>query len=509
MAKGKEERLYNGIVLPSEWPPLDNQLYREPKKPSYLISPPKVIPIDIGRQLFVDDFLIEQTDLKRTFHAGTYHPAGPVLKPDRPWEKETAMVFSDGVWFDPSDQLFKIWYMGGYCESTCYAYSEDGLKWEKPSLDVVKGTNIVHQVRRDSATVWLDLEEQYPEARFKLFIYPLNEDKGKFCVYFSPDGIHWSDCVVKSGPTGDRATVFRNPFRKVWVYGIREYIKGHGRCRRYWEDTDVIKAAGWKAGEPPLWVGSDDHDPQREDLKTPTELYNLDCVAYESLMLGLFSIWRGQPKDRAKPNEVCLGFSRDGFYWDRPDRRPLAPVSEQYGDWNWANIQSAGGCCLIVGGELWFYVSGRAGVPGSSSSGVCVTSIARLRRDGFASMDAGEAGGTLTTRPLIFNGSRLFVNASAKSGEFRVEAIDERGEVIQPFSAVECVPICADATKAGVAWKKSDNASALSGRPIRLRFHLRSARLYSFWMSTRASGESNGYVAAGGPGYGHMQDVAD
>ncbi len=35
----------------------------------YLQSPPSVIPIDVGRQLFVDDFLIEKTDLERTFHA--------------------------------------------------------------------------------------------------------------------------------------------------------------------------------------------------------------------------------------------------------------------------------------------------------------------------------------------------------------------------------------------------------------------------------------------------------
>jgi len=47
--------------------------------------------------------------------------------------------------------------------------------------------------------------------------------------------------------------------------------------------------------------------------------------------------------DRAKPNEVCVGFSRDGFHWHRPDREAFIPVSENYGDWNWGNVQSAGG----------------------------------------------------------------------------------------------------------------------------------------------------------------------
>jgi hypothetical protein len=33
--------------------------------------------------LLVDDFLIAETTLKRTFHLPVYHPGNPVLKPDR------------------------------------------------------------------------------------------------------------------------------------------------------------------------------------------------------------------------------------------------------------------------------------------------------------------------------------------------------------------------------------------------------------------------------------------
>jgi hypothetical protein len=139
------ETLYNGIELPSEWPPrlsdFPSSVEMEPVVPPYLVSPPKVIPIDIGRQLFVDDFLIAETTLTRTFHLARYHPASPVLKPDQPWEMKNpnhaaAMVFSDGVWFDPKDQLFKMWYLGGESASTGYATSTDGIHWKKPSLDV-------------------------------------------------------------------------------------------------------------------------------------------------------------------------------------------------------------------------------------------------------------------------------------------------------------------------------------------------------------------------------------
>jgi len=54
-----EEVLYNGIVLPSEWPPrITDPKSRSPREVPYLEHPPRVINIDVGRQLFVDDFLI-------------------------------------------------------------------------------------------------------------------------------------------------------------------------------------------------------------------------------------------------------------------------------------------------------------------------------------------------------------------------------------------------------------------------------------------------------------------
>ena len=503
------EILYNGIQLESPWPPKDHVATLDPMSPPYLVNPPAVIPIDVGRQLFVDDFLVEETTLRRTFHSAEYHPASPVLNPDKPWEQEgrdpTAMVFSDGVWYDPQDRQFEMWYMGGYLRSTCHATSPDGVHWDKPSLDVWPGTNIVHKGDRDSATVWLDLEEKDPQRRYKFF-RTHKDDGWAVSIYFSPDGIHWGDPVVRSGPCGDRTTVFWNPFRKVWVYSLREYTPFGGstqnmRVRRYWEDPDVVAGAKWQAGEPPLWIGADVLDPRRPGLDVQPELYNLDAVAYESIMLGLFSIWYGQPDDRLKPNQVCLGFSRDGFHWDRPSHRAFIPVSERYGDWNWGNVQSAGGGCLVVGDKLYFYVSGRSGVSGLPKSGACSTGLAVLRRDGFASMDAGESGGTLTTRPVTFKGKHLFVNVDSSAGELQVEVLGENGQVIVPFSRENCAPIRADETIQAVRWEGATDLSALSGKPVKFRFHLRGGRLYSFWVSAEHSGASHGYVAAGGPGF--------
>jgi hypothetical protein len=113
-----DEVLYNGIRLPADWPPRVTELERRPVVPPYLLSPPTVIPIDVGRQLFVDDFLIESTTLARTYHRPEFYDGNPILEPVRSWERTgkgpMAITHSGGVCFDARDQQFKIWYMAGY-----------------------------------------------------------------------------------------------------------------------------------------------------------------------------------------------------------------------------------------------------------------------------------------------------------------------------------------------------------------------------------------------------------
>src|SRR5437016_2015482 len=84
-----------------------------------LLAAEPAIPIDVGRQLFVDDYLVESSTLKKTFHKAQFHPASPVLKAETPVELNNGVMpaaapFGDGVWYDPKDKLYKIWYIGGY-----------------------------------------------------------------------------------------------------------------------------------------------------------------------------------------------------------------------------------------------------------------------------------------------------------------------------------------------------------------------------------------------------------
>jgi len=162
----------------------------------------------------------------------------------------------------------------------------------------------------------------------------------------------------------------------------------------------------------------------------------------------------------------------------------------------------------VMGDKLYFYFSARRGNPESSGAADADAAgragIAILRRDGFASMDAVESG-SLQTRTVQFSGKHFFVNAAA--AELQVEAIDSQGQVIEPFSRANCQPFRGDHTLQEIRWKGAKDLSKLAGKPVQFRFFLRKGSLYSFWLSADPSGASNGFVAAGGPGFLSNKDT--
>ena len=525
--------LQNGIRLPAEWPPrgLDPDS-REPPLVPYLASPPQVVPIDVGRQLFFDDFLVEDMTLVRTFHKAVKSEKNPLLSPETELEAwgrhvdgvpsrkpaSAACPYDDGVFYDPKDGLFKLWYSAGVHRNTALAHSRDGVVWERPVFDVVPGTNCVlpydPKMSRDSFSPWLDHAAARPEERYKAFLYArmAPPDTAQWLLT-SPDGVHWRRRVrvAGQGSIGDNTNLFYNPFRKRWALGVRRGWPNRGRVRYYWEHADFSDLGNeYDPQKPVYWAGADRFDLPDPEVQDLTQLYMVAPVAYESIMLGVFLIHYGPENDvcwerkAPKLTQIKLGFSRDGFHWDRSNREVFIGATQRDGDWDRGYIRPAGGGCLVVGDRLFFYYSGFSGVSPRGERHMYAggsTHLAFLRRDGFASMDAGPEGGMLTTRPVIFNGQHLFVNAEASRGELRVEVLDERGRAIESLSLANCIPVARDSTLASVTWGNENDLSAVSGRPVRFRFRLVNGRLYSFWVSSETSGASHGYVAAGGPGF--------
>ncbi|WP_207394406.1 hypothetical protein [Bremerella alba] len=533
-SENQGELLYNSIRLPAMWPP-ENVIAKDdsPLPVPYVEFPPENIAIDVGRQLFVDDFLIESTTLTRTWHKARKFEGNPIVSPKTDLELGTssgnspmAAPFSGGVWYDHNDNRFKMWYCAGWFDGTAYIESKDGLHWERPELEVVPGTNriVPRKGVRDSAAVIFDPFTDDAAQRFKMLIWSRPQGGESFT---SADGIQWSQPVA-TGSMGDRSTIFFNPFREKWVYSIRS--GWHGRSRNYSECDDFL--AGAPVSDQVRWMRADNLDlpddhwfyafPDRTGKPTTPSLYNLDAVAYESLMLGALAIYQGPDNGTCakegvpKLTEIHLGFSRDGFHWHRPDdRTPFIGASREEGAWDRGYLHSNSAICLVMGDELWFYYTGFQGDPERKNLPIdangmyanASTGIAKLRRDGFASVDADGLGGSLTTRPVVFQGNRLFVNVDCPEGKLTVDVINKDGDVLEKYSAEDCHVISENSTLKEVTWKEGSDLSSLAGEPIRFRFHLQNGRLYSFWVSPDESGASHGFVAGGGPGFKGLIDT--
>jgi hypothetical protein len=512
-----ESTLYNGIVLPDVWPPRDRDpASRAPMPVPYLTNRPDIVPIDVGRQLFVDDFLIEKTDLRRTYHHAQKFVGNPILKAETPKERDGGKrpgvaLHSGGVWYDHRDRWFKMWYMPGWYGGTAFARSRDGLAWERPILDLVPGTNLIPdpdpspELIRGTNHVRIDWFATDEAQRFRGLQFYRNGLMAR--VHTSMDGIRWSP-GTPTGPLDDKNTFFYNPFRKRWVFSIKaSHAALKFRARSYFEHKDFVNGVRWGKQDPVFWVRADDLDQPAPETGDVPELYDLECVPYESLIVGLFQIHKG-PDNKIcaegkfpKLTELMLGFSRDGFHWHRPDRRAFIGPTKQRGDWERTYIEVPGGGFLVVGDYLYFYYSAYSGEAptGPDLYAGAATGVAFLRRAGFASMDANASGGTLTTRPVRFGGSHLFVNADVPDGELRAEVLDVDGKVVAPFSLKNSVPLTANTTRQSLRWQGADDLRKIAGQVVRLRFHLKNGQLFSFWVSPDKAGHSQGYVAAGGP----------
>ncbi len=529
------ELLYNGIRLPAIWPPRleeDNvrPAVREPMPVPYLTHPPAVIRVDVGRQLLVDDFLIERTDLKRTFHDPERYDGNPVFKPETRDELGGGAgvpTNHGGIFFDPRVQAFKMFYNASTRGPLSLATSPDLIHWTRPKLTAENDNVLIRRSVQDNC-VWLDLDPTHRDERIKVSEYlrgkasPSPERWGNF--FTSPDGLNWSDpipVIGKTFRTGDYCSFFKNPFRDVWVYSIKRQAGPLGRHRYYHESVDFRRGADWNNAV--FWTGADRlDDPEPEGSYHPAahahgcQLYSLNAVAYESLMIGMYQILRGPRNPEAaalkltKLTDLSMAFSRDGFHWDRPNRKSFLAGTRQDGDWDRAYLRVAAGVFAVFGDKLVFPYTGYSGYTAEgiprASAGASI-GLATLRRDGFASMDGGPKMGTLTTRPLSFSGKRLFINADAPRGRLRVEVRDRDGNPIAPFTLANSIPFSGDRTLEAMRWKGGADLSALAGKQVRLHFEVTNGSLYSFWISRDDTGRSDGYVAAGGPGYNGVVDT--
>ncbi len=481
--------------------------------------------LPFGRRLFVDESWVEQTNMEKVYHNPTYHTANPILKSEMGWEFNAkgdpyAAPFSGGVWYDELDSKFKMWYSAGgelpYGMLTCYAESNDGIAWYRPMLDIVPNTNIVDTTPCDCVSVTIDKYETDMAKRYKMFIIKFNPTMSySMQLKYSSDGIHWGESVALSGEINDRGSVYWDPFRDRYVMSMKS-IKNpeYGRVRSFieHEDLEMLVSLAHRVYDGDndkfikYWFNAEDDDPHHPDFPDlRPQIYNHEAVAYENRMLGYFTIWQGPENDDCdrlniqKRNEILLGWSKDGFNWNRDNKLPFMTVSSDPKAWNAGNIQSTNGNPIIVGDSLYFYLSGRYESKPIHDSNFS-TGMSTLRRDGFVSMSSSADGGYLITPPMRITGPYLFVNANMLGGKLNVELLDSNDKPINGFAKNDFISFeNISSTKVEARWTNAD-LNKMVGKEVKVKFYVDRGELYSFWTSKWESGESEGYTSAGGPG---------
>lgn len=475
-----------------------------------------ISPVDIGNrtQLFVERSLVWYTDnVAFTLHPARKHPANPLVKVDKPWEGWRLEIYGSVI-YDDEEKLFKMWYLAdapGYFEvsaPTLYAVSKDGIHWDKPLVGPVKSAKVDKHncVVGDGhlASVIKDPADPDPNRRYKMIYWSVK--RNGYHTMTSPDGIHWTPLSEDPiCPGGDVITGYYD--RRLGMYvafaKLGAHVRGHSRrCFYVITSRDFVT---WTKPAPAFLpdLRDDAGSLGRIELVRPlldvpdnpalmrTEFYGIGAYGHQCCTIAFPWVFTINNNNRFNsnqegPSEIQIAASRDLITWERPFRVPVIPRGE-IGEWD-CGWMSTAASALRVGDEIWLYYQGsnythgtpclyRSEGTGRLTKYTSSIGLAIWKLDRFVSVDGPAEGGTVTTVPVVFAGSELVLNAQTKpGGQVMVEILDAAAGK----SLARSKPFGGDELRARLRWIGDTCPGGLAGKPVCLRFHLNSARLYSF-----------------------------
>ena len=378
----------------------------------------------------------------------------------------------------------------GHATLVSYATSQDGVEWHKPKLNLVdyEGSTANNMVGPDmynpeGFSVLFEPHDPDPARKYKAFYWdhgygPLIMHKGQeiygsgpkdgMHVAFSPDGTHWrpyeKNPVMKLGSDTGQVVLYDPDIERYVAYG--RFGAGGRKVARS-ESKDFIH---WS--KPVLVLQPDAKDGPN------TQFYGISIDLYEGIYVGLlWMFWIEEGNVGRIDFQLC--HSRDGKSWIRdPQRRVFLPNGPE-GSWDSLDMRAA--CrSVVVEDRILIYYAGSAakhGKGGETNVGMDV-GLATLRRDGWVSLDAGNAVGTLTTKTFVHPGGTLHLNADTSQGAVIAQIQDAAGQALPGYDRGELQ--ATDAISARVEFSAAER-EGLAGRPVKLQFMMKNAKLFSFW----------------------------
>lgn len=481
---------------------------------------------DIGnyRQLFLDERLCAQSHGIRRVMNTPASLGEPVLELTDE-EKQQGLDIGYYCSLRQENGLTRLWYFANsredvYQRRLCYAESEDGLNFSRPSITLkqnegLKPRNAVLGDPIQGGCVWVDPNAP-PHQRYRTQAKwgPSHDQRnGYLNFYASPDGIQWENThQLAIGDCDTQTVIFFDDHYGRYVMYTRAWLRfddhnlNHRRVRRL-ESNDLIT---W-SNERIVWeVDAEDLARYQTSVgKPPVDCYGAcvfkvpDAGDFYIILAQHFWHWQDRPEkekwgfspdpqnlDRRVIHlgpatiDARLGYSRDGIEFLRaPDRGPFLGVGpdgrfDSRGVWILPNP-------VFRQDDIRFYYTGAnrdhdGFVDPAAASQRSAIGLAVMRRDGFVSVEADRHGGRLTTPALRFSEGELLLNVAASGGGcVKVEVLDANSRPIKGFSGAAAPCLCGDSIRMPVRWT-SGAAGQLAGQPVRFKFHLTEAKLYSF-----------------------------
>ena len=453
-------------------------------------------PVFIGSrlELFADDLLVGQlAGCTLRLHEPT--PANIALRFDAPWEG----AFCGYVTVFRADDRVRCYYRGlpvdgrdgSNDEVTCYAESVDGITFTKPNLGLydVRGTRTNNVILAGAApyshnfSPFLDTNPGAPaHERFKALAGTTDSGLRGFV---SADGIHWRPVrdtpLVTRGAFDSQNVAFWSEVELCYVLYLRTWTDGDFKGYRSISRATSTNFLDWTTPVPMTFGDA----PMEHLYTSQTHPYFRAPHLYVATPMRFVPGRKVLTPEQAKLLGVDPGYvsdaaeavfmtSRGGTMYSRRFLEGFIRPGPDPGNWASRAGLTALGIVPTGPAEMSLYKQAHYAQP----SGHLVRYT--LRTDGFVSVHAPFSGGEFVTRPLTFTGSRLFLNFSTgAAGSLRVEIQNPDGTPIPGFTLSESAEWIGDDTERTAPWKSGRSPASLKNQPVRLRFVLKDADLYS------------------------------
>ncbi len=455
---------------------------------------------DLGnkREIFVDDKLIDKLE-NISFKLCEPIPAEKVLYFDKPWEGK----FSGYVTLIHDKDIYRLYYRGlpvskadgSNAEVTCYAESNDGIHFVKPSLGLYKvsetmDNNVIlakNQPFSHNFAPFLDEKPGIPEEeRYKAVAGTF--DSGLF-TFISSDGIHWKKFSEKPILKGDNWKDFAFDSQNIafWSHTEQKYVlyfrtwNGPGSEFRWVSRTTSEDFINW---EKPV-VMDKGNAPWEHIYTNQTSPYFNASHIYISLSARFVPGCKVLSDDEIKSigvevdyshdcSDIILMTSRGGNKYDRFFQQAFLKPEYPLENWVSRTNYPVRGIVPANDYQMAFYVQKNYAQDSAHIQRYL------LRIDGFSCLTAGAIKGYIQTKPIIFEGKNLYLNfATSAVGYIKVELQDLNKKTIPGYSLNDSNPVKGNRINYKVSWVEKDDISELKGTPIRLVFEMLDADLYA------------------------------